>query len=113
MKTIEALGNVGLRTALEALKDEVSRIAGAGARMIVYGSYARGEEREDSDVDIMVVLPDDNASFKIQDEVRNAVYDAGFELDKHFSVIVVTELQVRKHSGFMVFGSVEREGLVL
>lgn len=111
MKTIEELRNPMLREALEEVKTEVKRIVGEYARLIIYGSYARGEEREDSDVDLMLVLPDEKATIAIEDKVRDVIYDAGFELDMHFSVMVVTESQALKHSGFMVFGSVEREGI--
>ena len=113
MKTITELRNKKLREALAAVKEQVGRIVGGGARLIIYGSYARGEEREDSDVDLMVVLQDEKATFEIDDSIRNVIYDAGFELDMHFSVMVVTESQARKHSGFMVFGGVEREGIAV
>jgi len=113
MKTIEELKNANLREALEAVKAEVRRIAGDGARLIIYGSYARGEEREDSDVNLMVILPDALKTFEIEDNVRNVIYDAGFNLDMHFSVMVVSETQARKHAGFMVFGGVEREGIAV
>ena len=113
MKTISELGNVELRESLEAVKAEIQRIVGKNIQFIIYGSYARGEEREDSDVDLMVVLPDEKASYEIQDRIRNVIYDAGFEMEKHYSVMVVSESQARKHSGFMVFGNVEREGIAV
>lgn len=47
-----------LRDRLPALRDEIRRTAAeSGAREVrVFGSVARGEEREDSDVDVLVVL---------------------------------------------------------
>ena len=47
-----------LRDRLPALRDEIRRAAAeSGAREVrVFGSVARGEERDDSDVDVLVTL---------------------------------------------------------
>jgi len=113
MKTISELGNANLRKSLEAVKNEAQRIAGKDMRLIVYGSHARGEQRDDSDVDLMVILPDEKATYEIEDRVRNVIYDAGLEIDKHYSVMVVSESEALQHSGFMVFGRVEQEGIAV
>ena len=78
MKSIVELRNLKLRLALETVKKDIIDIVGDNVRLIVYGSYARGEEREDSDVDLMVVLSDEKKTFEIEDRVRDVIYDAGF-----------------------------------
>ncbi len=113
LASLNGLRDTKLLDMLAAVKVKLEKIAGSGVRFMVYGSYARGEERADSDVDLMVVLPDGNASFAIENEIRDVIYDAGFEMDKIFSVMVVSESQAEKYSGFMVFGSVEREGVAI
>ena len=65
MKSIVELRNLKLRLALETVKKDIIDIVGDNVRLIVYGSYARGEEREDSDVDLMVVLSDEKKTFEI------------------------------------------------
>lgn len=43
--------------------------------VILYGSYARNEQTEDSDVDLLVVLKDDEISkFKEIDKITDATY---------------------------------------
>ena len=44
----------------DALKVMTERIVGGfqPERIIVFGSYARGEARDDSDIDLLVVMPD-------------------------------------------------------
>jgi len=113
MRTISELKNEKLREALEAVKAEVRRIAGDGARLIIYGSHARGEEREDSDVDLMVVLPDALKTFENEDLLRDAIYDIGFDNGFVISVLVASESHVKNMNGFMVYGSVEKEGVLL
>lgn len=111
MKTIEELGNPKLREALEAVKAKVRETAGEDARVIIYGSYARGEEREDSDVDLMVVVPDGKSDFQMEEQIRDSTIDIGLENDYLFSIIVVTESQMKRFQGFKVFDSVEKEGV--
>ena len=111
MKTIKELKNAKLLKALEAVKEEIRGIAGVDARLTIYGSYARGEEREDSDIDLMVVLPDEKADFQMEELIRDSVIDIGLEDDFLFSVIVVTESQMKRFKGFKVFDSVEKEGV--
>lgn len=46
-----------MRAALGTLKDRVSeRFGDRLGKTVLFGSYARGEAREDSDVDVLVVI---------------------------------------------------------
>jgi predicted nucleotidyltransferase len=40
------------------LRDELARVGVRVERMLAFGSYARGEQREGSDIDLIVVSPD-------------------------------------------------------
>lgn len=58
---------------------EMKRMLGESLRrIIVYGSYARGDYRENSDVDIMILV-------KMSDEkiraVKNNIYDLAFDVE--------------------------------
>lgn len=48
------------------------------SKVIVYGSYARGDYRDNSDVDVMILV-------KLREEeikrIENAVYDLAFDLE--------------------------------
>ena len=57
---------------------DLKRILGEKlAKVIVYGSYARGDYRDNSDVDIMILV-------KMSDEeirtVKNDIYDLAFDV---------------------------------
>ncbi len=56
-----------LRDRLPELRDEIRRAAAeSGAREVrVFGSVARGEERDDSDVDFLVVLEPGRSLFDL------------------------------------------------
>ena len=46
------------RYILQLIKDSVQQTE-PGATLILYGSYARGDEREDSDIDILILVDRD------------------------------------------------------
>ena len=103
--------------ALRPLLDEIGRAVGAAtdgrARAYLFGSHARGEPDADSDVDIMVILPDDAATVETEDRVRDAVYEFSLTGEHIFSVIVMSEGQARELSGIALMAEVEREGVAL
>lgn len=49
-------------------------------KIILFGSYAYGTPTEDSDVDLLVVMPFEGRKAKKAIEIRSAVY-AGFPMD--------------------------------
>ena len=58
---------------------EVKRMLGEKlTKVIVYGSYARGDYRDNSDVDIMILV-------KLSDEeiraIKNDIYDLAFDVE--------------------------------
>ncbi len=107
------LADSGLEGLLEELAPAVRATAGGGARTYLFGSHARGEAGRYSDVDLLVVLPDDVADLKTEDRVRDAIYDFSLRSDYIFSALVVSETQLETMSGVGVFADFEREGVAL
>lgn len=61
--------NDELRTILSEYVDKVKAIyAGKLSRVILYGSYARGDYTEDSDIDIMVLVEDSDDNVRAKSE---------------------------------------------
>ena len=102
-----------LADALAQVKDALREAIGEDFRLILYGSRARGDAEPDSDVDLMVILPDDRADSETEGKLRDTVYDFSLRTDYLFSVVVVSESYAREWSGFKVFGAVEREGITI
>jgi predicted nucleotidyltransferase len=107
------LADSALESILEELGTAVNAAAGGSARVVLFGSHARGEAGRHSDVDLLVVLPDSVADLKTEDRVRDAVYDFSLRGDYVFSALVVSETQAEEMSGVGVFGEIEREGVAL
>lgn len=64
---------------IQSVCDEIARRF-RPERIILFGSYAYGTPTEDSDVDLLVVLPFEGRRAKKAVEIRSAVY-AGFAMD--------------------------------
>lgn len=85
------------------------------SQIILYGSYARGEEHENSDIDIMVLtaLTDDEIE-QIENEIFNVAFDFQMKYFVEISVVVKNEEQFNYWLGALPFyDNVKREGIVL
>lgn len=95
---------------------QVKRILGDKlTKVILYGSYARGDYSENSDVDIMVLttLTDDEIR-GIKETIFNLAFDFQMEYGIDISVIVKNEEHFNHWLGALPFyDNVKKEGVVL
>lgn len=82
---------------------------------ILYGSEARGDARDDSDFDILVVIPDDNAIgtyAKRKIEITGCLFDLELEYGVKISpLIVLKSVWERFRTPFTL--NVVRDGIAL
>jgi|GEM_PF-5616081 len=82
-------------------------------QLFLFGSRARGEGEVFSDVDLMVVLEDKIANFQTKEKIREIIYDFSFKSPYLFSVLIASKSLAEKRKGFLVFDSVEKEGILI
>lgn len=85
------------------------------SKVIVYGSYARGDYRENSDVDIMILtkMSDDEIK-KIITDLYDIAYDVELEKGIHISLVVKNEEQFEYWEDTLPFyKNVRLEGVVI
>jgi len=58
--------------------------------LVLYGSFARGQADEESDVDLLVVTTRPLTRFK-RHEITNVVFEVNLQYDTNFSTLVVDE----------------------
>lgn len=95
---------------------EVKRLLGEKlTKVIVYGSYARGDYRDNSDVDIMILV-------KMTDEeirtVKNDIYDLAFEVEMNTGIEISPVIKNEKQYEYWVdtlpfYRNVRDEGIVV
>lgn len=83
--------------------------------LTLYGSYARGKARPDSDVDILIVLKQAN----VEDEkrVRQLVYEAMWQMDfaHYISLYLIDAAHYHRleAQGALLFKNIQSEGQIL
>lgn len=105
-----------IQTLLAQYLLEVQKIYGTHLKsVILYGSYARGDDTADSDVDIMLLV--DLASEEI-DAYSDALSELGFEYNVNHDVWmmpVVTNIEQFKHweAAYPFYANVQKDGVIL
>lgn len=83
------------------------------AEVILYGSRARGDERQDSDWDILI-LTDYAANLMVERKFRDKLYDLELEIGEAFSVFVYSKNQWQTKQRITPFyHNVSQEGLLI
>ena len=82
-------------------------------KLILFGSRARGEEGEFSDVDLMVILDDKMSNFETKEKIRDIIHDFSLKYPYLFSVMIVSKSLAQKRRGFLVFDSIQKEGITI
>jgi predicted nucleotidyltransferase len=83
------------RELIERAGKALAEAAGAGSKVILFGSYARGEQRQDSDLDFLVIEPEVEDRFGESVRLARLVGELGVPAD----VMVASEAHVREWGG--------------
>ncbi len=105
-----------IKNVMYLFSQEVRKILGEDLRkIIVYGSYARGDFNEDSDVDVMVLTSLAESEIKpIEYKLYDVAFDFLMEDGVDISVIVKNEEHFKYWLGALPFyDNVEKEGVVI
>lgn len=91
------------------------RVLAHDSKIILYGSSARGETDEFSDVDIYVELPDSCDRSLLETEINDIAWQIGFDNDRMIQTVVYRKSDVwetpRRSSPFIK--AIHREGVPL
>jgi len=81
-----------IKPILEEIKENLSNVYGDKIKSILlYGSFAKNQASEKSDVDILVVTSDELDSFVIRERLSEFLYDLFLEKGELVSLIVIPE----------------------
>ena len=75
---------------LNRIKAEIEHIS-PGAEIILYGSVARGEETEDSDIDLLILVDSDKLHYTEKEKIIFPLYDMNITENIHISPQVYTK----------------------
>ena len=95
METRAGLGKEAIAPILEELKAGLVRTYGPKLRrLILFGSYARGEAEADSDIDVAVVLDDYDSTFAAIKRSDDVAWPLSLANDTVISLLHVRESEI-------------------
>ena len=80
--------------------------------LVLYGSYARGDFREGSDIDILVVLDSIESEMNEIDNLTGIKTDLALEYEQYLSTNPVSR-EKYENSDFSFYQNVKQEGILL
>ena len=84
------------------------------AEVILYGSRARGDNRRDSDWDVMILLKRKDVDKKVEQTFRHHLLDIELEIGVPISVFVYSKSDWEgKYSITPLFRSIKKEGILI
>lgn len=96
--------------------EEIKKIYGSHVRQIIlYGSYARGDFRPDSDIDIMILVDMSDIELKSYDEkLSYMTYDFNLDHDIDIKPIAKSEEIFNKWVvNYPFYSNIHKEGVIL
>lgn len=82
------------------------------AEIYLYGSRARGDNRVDSDWDILVITSRDKITFEYESDLRDPIFDIELESGEVISLLVYSKSDwLNKMAYSPLFLNVKKEGI--
>jgi uncharacterized protein (UPF0332 family)/predicted nucleotidyltransferase len=79
-------------------------------KIILFGSVARGEDTEESDIDMFILANDEN---KIKNDVSDISYDLLLKTGEYISPKIVHIEHYKKYKDFSFYKNVNKDGIIL
>ena len=105
-----------IHTLLIQYLSEIQKIYGTHLkRVILYGSYARGDFRPDSDIDVMILVDTDRAGVS---PLEKKICDVTYDFNDEHGTDIMPVVQSNTHFDYwkkadMFYRNVEKDGVVI
>jgi len=81
-------------------------------KIILFGSVTRGDDREDSDIDLLIIANSDNIK-DLKEEASNKAGDILLGKGEYISLIIKSNSYYQKYKNFSFLSNVIKEGVVI
>jgi predicted nucleotidyltransferase len=84
------------------------------ATVILYGSFARGEQKPDSDIDILILINKPEVSREDEKKIKYPLYDIEFDTGTIISPLVLSKYDWEaRHRITPFYDNILKEGIIL
>lgn len=84
------------------------------AEIILYGSYARGDQREDSDVDVLILVDKETITHEDEKRISYPLYDLEFTTAQVISPLIRSKkIWYEKYPNTALFININKQGVRL
>jgi uncharacterized protein len=84
------------------------------AKVILYGSFARGDNNKNSDIDLLILLDKEVITYQDEKQIKYPLYDLEFETGQIISPLVLSKLDwENRHRITPFYANVKQEGIEL
>ena len=102
-----------IKDILQELKDGLKKRYGRKLKsMMLFGSYARGEQRDDSDIDIAIILEDFSHACAEIERTGDIVSSLSLKFDTLISLVPIKENDWRKRKTALI-SNIKRDGIAV
>ncbi|MCK4765993.1 MAG: nucleotidyltransferase domain-containing protein [Candidatus Aminicenantes bacterium] len=104
--------NSAIKEALDLLKSRLAERFGSDIELTLFGSTARGESREFSDIDVLVLFPGE-VDISLEERIFDAAFEVGLEYDIVFGVIVYSHdfWETPRAKVMPLYENIQQEGI--
>lgn len=98
---------------LQRIKKSVN-VTEPRAVLVLYGSYARGDNRDNSDIDLLILVDTDKITGQDETRITYPLYDIEFDTGTIISPLVLSKQDWEtRHRITPFYANVTKEGIVL
>lgn len=84
------------------------------AQVILYGSFARGENNKKSDIDLLILLDKENITYQDEKQIKYPLYELEFDTGQIISPLVLSKSDwEQRHRITPFYNNVKMEGIEL
>ena len=84
------------------------------AKIILYGSFARGDNNNNSDIDLLILVDQNNITYQYEKQIKYPLYDLEFDTGQIIGPLILSKTEwEHKHRITPFYEHVTQEGIEL